>query len=492
MRRRTIPLVNSLAAVVFAVLIHASSAAAQSPDSVADRQRAVETRLLPAVVIAGEPVSGYTMHERMEHHGVPGASIAVIDNGHIDWTEGYGVTRAGGGDSILVSTLFQAASISKPVAATAVLRLVEEGLLDLDSDINDRLRSWRLPENQYTAGRAVTLRDLLSHTSGLTVRGFPGYVSGEPVPTAVNVLNGAGNTDAVRVGTIPGAVFRYSGGGYTVVQVLAQDVTGEPFANVVERLVLNPLGLDRSTYVQPLPERLTHDAALGHRADGNPVEGRWHTYPEQAAAGLWTTPMDLARFALGIAAASHGDSGAILQRETAHEMLSEHMEAWGLGVSVAGTGDGLRFSHGGANAGYQAYFVLYPVTGNGVAVMTNSDSGYELLMEVVRSVARVYDWPDYRPESRIVVHVDASTLSAYVGEYELNSDYVLTITREGEQLFAKGTGEPRVLLLAESETQFFPEGSENRLAFVRDPDDRVTHLVLHLAGEIIEAKRREP
>lgn len=113
-------------------------------------------------------------------------------------------------------------------------------------------------------------------------------------------------------------------------------------------------------------------------------------------------------------------------------------------------------------------------------------------MEVVRSAARVYDWPDYQPESRTVVDVDASTLSAYVGEYELTSDYVLTITREGEQLFAEGTGEPRVLLLAESETQFFPEGSENRVTFVRDLDNRVTHLVLHLGGRDMQAKRREP
>lgn len=228
MRRRTIPFVNSLAAVVLAALMHASSATAQSPDLVAERQRAVETGLLPAVVIAGEPTSGYAMHRRMEHHGVPGASIAVINNGQIDWAEGYGVKDAGGADSIALSTLFQAASISKPVAATAVLRLVEEGQLDLDSDINHRLRSWRLPENEYTAGRPVTLRDLLTHTSGLTVHGFSGYVSGEPVPTAVNVLNGAGNTKPVRLDTIPGAAFRYSGGGYTVVHVLAHDVTGEP------------------------------------------------------------------------------------------------------------------------------------------------------------------------------------------------------------------------------------------------------------------------
>lgn len=492
MRTRAFSFVNSVRAIALGVVIHAWPFAGLSSDPVVDRQRAVEAGLLPEVVVEGEPVPGYALRARMEHYNVPGLGIAVIHNGRVDWAEGYGVKESGGTDAVAASTLFQAASISKPVAATAVLRLVGEGRLNLDSDVNDRLRSWQVPENRHTSERPVTLRDILTHTAGLSVHGFPGYASGEPVPTAVGVLEGTGNTEPVRVNTAPGRRFRYSGGGYVVAQVLVQDVTGKSFASVMKRFVLDPLGMHRSTYLQPLPERLANDAAVGHRSDGTPVRGRWHTYPEQAAAGLWTTPADLARFALGIAAAYQGNPGSILDRETAREMLSERVGGWGLGLRVAGTGADLQLSHEGANAGYRAYLVLYPITGSGVAVMTNSDSGYPLLMELVRSVSRVYEWPDYQPEARPVVQVDPATLSAYAGEYILAPGYVLTIKREDGRLFAKGIGQRPVPLLAESETEFFPEGRATRLRFVRSPEGRVTHLILQLGGRKMLAIRREP
>ncbi|MGH7662700.1 MAG: serine hydrolase [Gemmatimonadaceae bacterium] len=484
--------VVGLGGVVLAILAHVAPAHAQSPDAVAERQRAVEAALLPAIVIAGDSSSGYTVRERMLHHGVPGVSIAVINDGSIEWAEGYGVKRAGSADSIGASTLFQAASISKPVAAAAMLQLVEDELLDLDADINDQLRSWHLPENRFTAGRPVTLRAILTHTAGLTVHGFPGYASGDSIPTAAEVLDGAGNTDPVRADTTPGTMWRYSGGGYTVAQVLVEDVTGDSFAAVMQREVLDPFGMRQSTYVQPLPASRADDAAVAHGDDGAPVDGLWHTYPEQAAAGLWTTPADLARFALGIRAAYRGEPGAALEPANAREMLSEHMSGWGLGPSVAGAGDSLRFSHGGANAGYRAFFVLYPATGDGVAVMANSDAGGGLMMEMVRSVARVYDWPDYHPESRSVVDVDTATLRAYVGEYRLTPDVLLRITRAGEELFVQAADQRRVVLQAQSETEFFPENDEFQLTFVRDAAGRATHLILHLNGRDMEAKRQEP
>ncbi|HEX5435701.1 MAG TPA: serine hydrolase domain-containing protein [Gemmatimonadaceae bacterium] len=396
---RVVPSAVMFATATLAMLTLASCAGVQSTGSVAERQRAVEESLLPATVVAGETVPSYSIRDRMEHYSVPGMSIAVINDGKVEWASGYGVKRVGSSDSVTTSTRFQAASISKPVAATAALRLVEEGRLDLDGNVNDRLRSWRVPENQFTAKQPVTLREILSHTAGLTVHGFPGYAAGDAVPSAIDVLDGKGNTAPVRVNMVPGTRWRYSGGGYIVAQVLMQDVTGEPFATLMKRLVLDPLGMTQSTYVQPLPERLSDSAAVAYRSDGDAVEGRWHTYPEQAAAGLWTTPSDLARFALGIRAAYLGEAGAILKQATAREMLTEVMGGYGLGVAVEGAGDSLRFSHGGANEGYRAFFVLHPITGDGVAVMTNSDNGYALCMEVIRAVARVYGWPDFRPES---------------------------------------------------------------------------------------------
>jgi CubicO group peptidase (beta-lactamase class C family) len=367
---------------------------------------------------------------------------------------------------------------------------VEEGKLKLDANVNDQLKSWRVPDNKFTEKQPVTLGEILSHTAGLTVHGFPGYAAGAKVPSAVGVLDGKGNTDPVRVDTVPGTVWRYSGGGYTVAQVLMQDVTGEPFATVMKRLVLDPLGMEQSTYVQPLPEQLADSAAVAYRSNGNAVEGQWHTYPEQAAAGLWTTPSDLGRFALGIRAAYLGEVGALLKQATARRMLTERKGGYGLGVAVEGSGDSLRFSHGGANEGYRAFFVLYPATGDGIAVMTNSDAGAALYMEVVRAVAHVYGWPDFEPETRTVVQVAPDVVKPYVGEYVLDSDFVITVTQQGGQLFASYPGQPKARLLAESESQFFPEGNALRLTFERDGKGRVTQLVVRTGGQKLEAKRR--
>lgn len=487
--RRTLTSLTILLPLALGLPLQPQSAHAQEAGAVVERQRAVEAGLLPAVLITGEPEPSYSIYERMEHYGVPGVSIAVINDGQIEWAEGYGVKRIGGADSVVPGTLFQAASISKPVAATAALQLVEEGLLDLDAAINSHLTSWQIPENDFTDELPVTLRGILTHSAGLTIHGFPGYGPGEAVPTTVGVLDGAGNTDPVVVDTFPGSLFRYSGGGYTIAEVAMEDVTGDDFAAVMDRLVLDPFGMRASTYEQPLPERLADVAAVAHRGDGTTVDGRWHTYPEQAAAGLWTTPSDLARYALGIRTAYLGEPGAILDQATAREMLEEHMGGWGIGLSVAGEGDGFRFSHGGANAGYRAYFVLYPATGDGVAVMTNSDSGNPLYMEVIRAVSRVYGWPDYQPETLTVVDLAPAILADYVGRYELEPGNVLTISLEGEQLFASAPGLGKLLLRAQSETDFFPEGNQFSLTFVRSAEGDVSHLILHVGGTDMEVRR---
>jgi CubicO group peptidase (beta-lactamase class C family) len=336
----------------------------------------------------------------MERHRVPGVSVAVIHDGVVDWAQGYGVKQAGGSESVTLSTLFQAASLSKPVTAAAILRWAERGVVNLDVDVNGYLRSWRVQPNKYTAGSPVTLRSLLGHTAGVTVSGFPGYVSGEDVPAAVGVLSGRGNTSPVRVVSVPGERFRYSGGGYTIAQVLLEDLTGEPFHSVMEAEVLDPVGMSESTFAQPLPDRLAAAAAVGHGEDGAPIQGRWRTYPEQAAAGLWTTPTELARFLLDIRGAYLGSSDAALEPATVQEMLSSGPGGWGLGFWVEGAGDTLVIGHGGGNRGYRSYMVLYPVAGDGVVVMTNAQGGSELRMEVVRAVSRVYGWPHYRPSVR--------------------------------------------------------------------------------------------
>ncbi len=277
----------------------------------------VENGLLPSIVLASDTAPQMNILDRMKHYHVPGLSIAVINHGRIEWAKGYGFADSAGTRPVDTHTLFQAASISKPVAALAALSMVEEGYFPLDEDVNHYLQSWKVPENRFTEEEKVTLRRLLSHSAGLTVHGFDGYEAGSPLPSIQQILNGEppANSPAVVADTTPGAINRYSGGGYTVMQLLMQESAGQAFPALMKEKVLIPLQMENSTYEQPLPVSLSANAAVGHDQRGRPVPGNWHTYPEMAAAGLWTTPTDLARFAIELEGSYLGTTNRILTKE---------------------------------------------------------------------------------------------------------------------------------------------------------------------------------
>ncbi|NTV82057.1 MAG: serine hydrolase, partial [Candidatus Aminicenantes bacterium] len=419
-----------------------------------------------------------TMAARMAEFKVPGVSVAVINGGSIEWAKGYGVTEAGTATPVTPRTLFQAASVSKPVAALGALRLVEQGRLVLDEDVNAKLKSWKVPESEFTKTEKVTLRRLLSHTAGLTVHGFGGSQAGTPVPTTVQVLDGAkpANSAAVRADVVPGTIMRYSGGGFTVAQLLMQDVAARPFPELLAELVLKPVGMDDSTYEQPLPESRRNEAASGHRSDGKVLAGRHHTYPEMAAAGLWTTPTDLAKFLLEIERARRGAS-SVLSQATAREMTTAQKPGYGLGLSLNGLGSAANFGHGGSNEGFKCQMTMFLEGGRGAVIMTNGDRGGFLASEILRGIAREYGWPAYQPVERKTVVVDPSILAFYEGRYELRPGRILDIKLEGGALFVYDDKE-RVELYPESDSRFFDTQEGHTLVFVKGADGRADHILL--------------
>ena len=436
--------------------------------SAGERIARVERGLLPAVVFQGESGRPADIASRMRYHKVPGLGIAVIEGGRLRWARGYGVTAAGGQTPVSPATLFQAGAASKPVAALAALLLVQEGTLDLDADVNDRLVSWKVPENPFTASQKVTLRQLLSHTAGVNVDGFPGYAAGEPLPTLVQVLGGAApaRSAAVVVDQVPGSAFRQSGGAFVIVQQLLEDVTKEAFAGLARRTVLSRLGMDDSTYEQPLPAGRAAAAARGHRADGAAVEGGWRVYPEQCAAGLWTTPSDLARFAVAVAAAADGGGEHLLTRETARLMLTPQAKNAALGLFVDGAGEAEHFSHAGRNAGFDAVMVMYPRAGCGAVVMMNANNNSGMAAEVLDSVAKEYGWPGHRPAAqREVFRVDPDTLHRYEGSYRVKGGPAVAVRCEGDRLFVNFPGLGTTELFGESETTFFVAPAPLRFTF---------------------------
>jgi CubicO group peptidase (beta-lactamase class C family) len=446
----------------------------QGQQDVEARIRAVENRILPSIVIQGEPVQTATLAERMEHHGVPGVSIAVINDGKIEWARGYGFADVEEGKAVTVSTLFQAASISKPVAATAALKFVQDRRLDLDENVNRKLVSWKVPENEHTAVKSVTLRGLVTHSAGMTVHGFPGYARSDDIPATRGVLDGEGNTDPIRVDIDPGSRWRYAGGGYTVMQQLLTDVSGKPFPQIMRENVLEPFGMSASTYEQPLPESRWPDAATGYRSNGNPVEEKWHVYPEMAAAGLWTTPSDLARYAIQLQQAYAGRSNSVLSTQMARQMLTPDTNNWGLGPAIQD--DGARFGHGGANEGFRCQLTAFIEGGKGAAIMTNSDSGSELAEEILLTIGAVYDWPGFEPTERIVADIDPAIFKQVTGRYEFPDAGVVTIELVDGKLWAEPPGGERAEILPQSETVFFLRDNGRTVTFIRE-DGRVVAFI---------------
>jgi CubicO group peptidase (beta-lactamase class C family) len=421
---------------------------------------------------------------------VPGVSIAVIHKGRIEWARGFGVTRIGGA-AVTPDTLFQAGSISKPVAAMAVLRLVQSNKLNLDVDVNQYLKSWKVPQNRFTEQKIVTLRELLTHTAGMTVHGFPGYASDAAVPTIVQVLNGESpaNTPAIRVDTVPGTLWRYSGGGYVVAQLLLTDVTGETFPKLLHDTVLGPIGMTHSSYEQPLPAKVAAQAATPYDQNGAAIHGGPHTYPEMAPAGLWTTPSDLARYAIEVQQSLAGKANHVLTQAMTREMLKPGgLGSWGLGLQLGGKPEQPNFGHSGADEGFQANLVAYN-DGDGVAIMTNSDNGGQLANEITRTVAHEYGWPDFQPREETAVSVDPHLLSEYVGHYQAGPYIVMTVTREGDRLFSQVMDQPKIQLFASSDKEWFRADVDVRNTFETDDQGHATKVTIHQNGQNSVRKR---
>jgi CubicO group peptidase (beta-lactamase class C family) len=473
-----------------------SGAQAQTPaqdPAQAARISRIESGLLPAVVIKGQPPQSMTIADRMTHHKVPGVSVAFFDHGQILWTRTYGLADVAAKKPVTADTLFQAASISKPVSALAALRLVQDGKLTLDEDVNVKLKTWKVPDNAFTVKEKVTIRRIVSHNAGLTVHGFPGYASDEPIPTVVQILNGEkpANSDPIRVDVIPGTLWRYSGGGYVVLQTLMSDITGKPFPQIMSELVLKPAGMTHSTYEQPLPKNRQPEAATPYRADGQPVKGGAHTYPEMAPAGLWTTPSDLARVAMEVQSEYQGKSSKILSQDMARQMLTKQFGTWGLGFGLDSTDGRLAFGHGGANEGFRCNLHAYADSGQGLAVMTNSDSGNELTEEIFRSVAKEYAWPDYKPVEHTLIKINPATFAAYPGIYEIQGIGKLTIsmTSSGLQVQTDFFGPDPQDLLPESPTRFFVLAGDVIFTFQKDSQGAVTTLTVQAGPQTFEAKK---
>jgi len=470
--------------LVFLIIFLFQSCSEVPPtDSTIDRIKKVETSLSTPVYIQGD--STWSIEERMKHYGVPGVSITVINNGKIEWTKTYGVLDKESKSPVTKETLFQAGSISKPVAAYGALRLVEQNKVDLGEDINTYLKSWKLAGNEFTKDKKVTLKNLLNHSGGITVHGFLGYSPDLPVPTLVEVLNGTppANSGAIYVNKVPEESFRYSGGGYTIMQQMMVDVENKAFPLLMDELVLEPLGMSNSTYDQPLKNEHLALAATGYLPDGSMTKGKRHTYPEMAAAGLWTTSEDLAKFAVNIQQTLKEENKVALSQAMTSNMLTPFVEEFtGLGIFINKMKDEIYFGHGGWDEGFSSELIAHKDKGYGVVVLTNSNHP-EFISELIRSVALTYEWDEFVPVY-MQLTLDPALLEGISGRYRVNGNRIIEVIQTNDQLYSKELGEKSTELVKISDSTFVRRKSRGTIQFKPNTEKgSLNMLILNANGE---------
>lgn len=458
-----------------AALWAGNAGAAQLGDAETRFARAI-SQLQPGLQVQGRAYAPESLATRMDAAKVPAVSLVFIDGGRIAWIGAFGIADVQTGRVVLPSTPFQAASISKAIAASGALALAERGQLDLDRPVNAQLKSWQLPA-MPSQDTPVTPRHLLTHTGGLSVHGFEGYAVGASIPTTVQILGGAApaNNGPVTREAEPGAHWRYSGGGFTLLQLLMSDVTGEAFPALMQRLVLRPLRMKDSGFDQPVAAAPGRGAAVGHRGDGTPIDGGHFVHPELAAAGLWSTPADLARWAIAISEAFHGEGSLPISSASANAMMTRGQGNWGLGVRLRGESEWINFSHGGANQGFRTHLQMYPHKRQGLIIMTNGDNGQALIDSIRMAVGREFGWPNSDPETIPVSSVSRGELEQSVGRYS-SSELQVQVTLEGERLLVRLPQGHQVELVPQGNDRYVVAEDGMKLEFVRDGAGAITLL----------------
>lgn len=416
----------------------------------------------------------WNIEERMISHKVNGVSIAVIHNFKIDWAKGYGWADVHEKRKVTPHTLFQAASISKSISAIGILKLVDDKKIDIDNDINQYLSSWKFPYDSLTKNKKITVRNLLNHSAGLSVSGFPGYFFTDSIPTIIQILDGKlpAKTPAVKSEIEPGLRYQYSGGGICITQLIMTDFTNQPFEKYMQNSVLKPLGMNESFFIQPPPLEKKDFLATAYNRDGSEVLGKYCNYPELAAGGLWTTPTDLAKYIVETQLSLLGKSSKVLSPEMTNIRLTPFDGYSALGVYIRNKGKYFEFS--GGNYGFTSVYWADIKNGNGVVVMTNS-ANVEIISEIINSVADTYHWDDfYKPEIKNIISVPDSILDSYVGDY-LFGDKKISIIKKNNKLFT--VEDCPWELYFTSQCDFFISEFESNMRFQHDSDRKVTGIM---------------
>ncbi|QGX40543.1 serine hydrolase domain-containing protein [Permianibacter aggregans] len=416
-------------------LAYSSNSNIEAPNNTAHQAASrIENNLLPVQYLRGHVISK-SIPQVMLEENIPGVSIAFVDNGKIAWTKTYGYAQLVTAENVTPDTVFAGASLSKPIAAMAALKLVDQNVLSLDQDVNRYLKDWQLPANEFTQQQKVTLRHLIGHTSGVGNHLWSSYDVGAEVPTLEQMLAGKPPSvdPAVSMIAAPGERQKYSNPGYTIIQKLITDTTDQRFDAAINKLVFTPAGMNNSSFTQPIPESLKKRMATGYSKELQAYP--YKLFPFGAAGGIWTTPSDLARFAAAVINDYQYGSKTLISKPLADQVFARNQSRLSFTKKLGEKNDELIFDHWGSNAGFTSYLVGSLGDQQALVIMTNSDNGFGLMASIARAVADEYDWPVLKPQVFSAIEVPAEKLRRYVGEFDNgNGGDLTTFAVEGDRL----------------------------------------------------------
>jgi CubicO group peptidase (beta-lactamase class C family) len=443
----------------------------------------VENGLLPIVLLEGEP--SFNIEERMKHYKIAGLSVAVIKDFKIEWYKHYGVMDAELKNPVTDETIFNVGSLSKGVSALTVLSLADEGKVDLYKDVNQQLTSWKIPENEFSEQGTVTPFLLMNHTGGAMFSPPFSYLS-DNFPTILQVLKGEkpAKFKPMVLERIPGTEFLYSNAGYSTLQLLTTDVANKSYPEITKEEILDPLNMNKSTFQQPLPEKLVKYASAGHMRNGLPLDVKRYYYPHMAAGGLWSTTYDYAKYVIELQKSYLNKSNKIIPQELAKKMLSSQVaEQYGLGVFIREIkGEKNYFGHMGDNRGFFAGFVSHKTDGNGAIVFTNSQNGPSIIREITSGIAKVYGWEKYLPDEYKIVDLPNQMLEKYCGRFSLGSDGLFEIKKDQNKLFINQFGNLKLYHVGND--KFVTKFRDGFIQFYNNSEGNISSANYHLADEL--------
>lgn len=468
-------------AAIFSILLFQSCVEETPTEATANLIKNVETGLTTRVHIEGD--STWSIERRMKHYGIPGVSIAVIHNHEIAWVKAYGVMDKESEEPVTTQTLFQASAMSIPVSAYGALRLVEQNKVGLDENINRYLKSWKVPENEFTKDKKVTTRNLLNHSAGVHPRGTGNYGRDEKVPTFLEILNGTppAINEPITINKEPEESVRFAYASYVPIQQMMLDIEGRAFPEIMNDLVLQPLEMNSSTFHQWLSREQLALAATGYLTDGSMVKGRSRVYPAMASYGLWTTAEDYAKFIANVQQTLKGTNTKGLSKDLTTLMGTPYGvsdDGWsftcGLGFQLLNKNGEIYLRHHGWNTGFYAEIVAHRDKGYGVVVMTNSTFP-DFNAEVIRSVALSYDWDQYIPLHQ-KMPLEPSSVDEIIGRYQ-SDDRIVKIFQKDDQLFYKNIlDEEGEELVKVSDSLFVRRNSSQFIQFKLDTENETFQL----------------